>query len=157
TVPASRTVSLTGTGSYSSSVTAGASAWLSVTPASGALPATVTVSAAGGPISGSSFNANITFLAGNTSTQVGGTLNVFATTPQVFQDVPVSSLYLDYIFLLNRLGISVGCNSVPNYCPQDSINQGQMAVFVIRALLGDDFPTSQTPYFTDVPATNVYF
>ena len=42
--------------------------------------------------------------------------------------------------------------------PDDPIPESQMAVFVIRSVNGNDsFAYTPTPYFTDVPATNLYF
>jgi hypothetical protein len=75
-----------------------------------------------------------------------------------------------------RLGITIGCsvNDVQrNYCPNDPVTRGQMAVFLIRAKMRNVFPASlsgapgtgdnfglfsaSTPYFTDVPTTHPYF
>ena len=44
------------------------------------------------------------------------------------------------------------------YCPNDNLPESQMAVFVIHSVEGgDNFPYAQTPYFTDVPSSNLYF
>src|SRR6185369_13003498 len=63
------------------------------------------------------------------------------------------------IDLLKEHEITHACQDVPlKYCPNDNISEAQMAVFVIRSLIGsDNFPYTTTPYFTDVPATYLYF
>jgi len=84
----------------------------------------------------------------------------------VFEDVPASgvpdSIFFPYVQRLSQLGITAGCEtSPPLYCPDDSITQGEMAVFMIRAwMLANNLTTftyPETPYFTDVPATNEFF
>jgi hypothetical protein len=83
-----------------------------------------------------------------------------------FQDVPPSGItdseYFPYVQRLAQLGITVGCQTSPAlFCPDESIPQAQMAVFVIRAwMLANNIPTltyPTTPYFTDVAATDEYF
>jgi hypothetical protein len=83
-----------------------------------------------------------------------------------FQDVPPSgvpdSKYFDYVQRLAQLKITVGCQTSPAlFCPDESIPQGEMAVFAIRAwMLANNIATltyPTTPYFTDVPATDEYF
>jgi len=87
-------------------------------------------------------------------------------TTAYFQDLPSSGItdseYFPYVQRLAQLGITVGCQTSPAlFCPDESIPQGEMAVFVIRAwMLANNitsltYPT--TPYFTDVPATDEYF
>ena len=76
-----------------------------------------------------------------------------------FQDVPASgvpdSQYFPFVQRLAQLGITVGCQtSPPLFCPDESIPQGQMAVFVIRAWMLANNLSSFTsyppaPYFTD--------
>jgi hypothetical protein len=90
-------------------------------------------------------------------------------TTAYFGDVPAfgvpDSEYFDYVQRIAQLGITVGCQtSPPLYCPDESISQGEMAVFVIRAWMfvttGNataTFTYPPTPYFTDVPATDEYF
>jgi hypothetical protein len=75
------------------------------------------------------------------------------------------SEYFDYVQRIAQLGITVGCQTTPPmYCPDESISQGEMAVFIIRAWMWvttgnatDTFTYPATPYFTDVPATDEYF
>jgi hypothetical protein len=75
---------------------------------------------------------------------------------QVFNDVDPSNIFFDYITLLNRYGTSNGC--APSvFCVNDVTTRGTMAELVIRSMLGEVFPYSQTPFFTDVPATHPQF
>lgn len=83
-----------------------------------------------------------------------------------FQDVPSSgvtdSMYFQFVQSIAQLGITAGCQATPAlFCPDQSITQGQMAVFMIRAwMLVNNLTTftyQTTPYFTDVPATDQYF
>jgi S-layer homology domain len=61
---------------------------------------------------------------------------------------------------MKELGITAGC-SPTQYCPDDPVTRGQMAVFLIRAVLGitaqDTPPSPATPFFTDVPAAHPFF
>jgi hypothetical protein len=53
--------------------------------------------------------------------------------------------------------ITSGCTAT-TYCPSDITNRGQMAVFLIRAILGsENFNFPAAPFFTDVPATHPFF
>jgi uncharacterized protein YjdB len=73
-------------------------------------------------------------------------------TRQVFADVPLGVYYFDAVNLLYGRGITNGC-STTDYCPTENITRAQMAIFIVRAVLGlDSFPYSTTPYFSDVPA-----
>jgi hypothetical protein len=75
---------------------------------------------------------------------------------QVFQDVPFAHPFFNYIWLMSEYTITHGCG-VATYCPDDPVTRGEMAVFIIRALMGDSFAYQQTPYFTDVPASHPFF
>ncbi len=79
-----------------------------------------------------------------------------------FQDVASTSSYFPFVQKLAELGISGGCSSSPPlFCPTNTITQEQMAVFTIVAwMLANDLSTftyTETPYFTDVPSTSIYF
>ena len=87
-------------------------------------------------------------------------------TTAYFTDMPATGItdseYFPFVQRIAQLGITVGCQtSPPWYCPDSSITQAQMAVFAIRAwMLANNLTTftyPQTPYFTDVPATDEYF
>jgi streptogramin lyase len=54
-----------------------------------------------------------------------------ACTPGVFADVACPSLYAAWIEQLANEGITAGCGG-GNYCPDDSITRGQMAVFLVK-------------------------
>jgi photosystem II stability/assembly factor-like uncharacterized protein len=76
-----------------------------------------------------------------------------------FLDVSSTDPFLPAIDLLRESFVTSGCQaSPPGYCPNDNITLGQMAVFVVRSVMGNDnFTYTTTPYFTDVPATHQFF
>jgi len=49
----------------------------------------------------------------------------------VFNDVPCPSQFADWIEQLADEGITGGCGG-GNYCPNDPITRGQMAVFLVK-------------------------
>jgi hypothetical protein len=55
--------------------------------------------------------------------------------PQVatFNDVPTNHAQFEYIEALAAAGISIGCGN-GNYCPDNPLTRGQMAVFLAKAL-----------------------
>jgi hypothetical protein len=56
--------------------------------------------------------------------------------PQVFGDVPQFSFAANYILDLYNRGITGGCSASPLlYCPDNPVNRGQMAVFLVRTFL----------------------
>lgn len=70
------------------------------------------------------------------------------------------SIFRDYINAIYKEGITVGCRQQGGnvyFCPTNFVTRGEMAAFVIRALFGETFNFDQTPYFSDVPGTNVFF
>lgn len=83
-----------------------------------------------------------------------------ASQTPYFTDVPANHPYFRYIQKLKELGITTGCTPT-TYCPDDPINRGQLAVFLIRARLAIQAPTipfaPTTPFFTDVPPNHPYF
>ncbi len=80
-------------------------------------------------------------------------------TPLTFADVPIDYTFFDAIGFLRARAITDGCASAPlRFCPDDNITRGQMAVFIIRSIMGgDSFTYSSTPYFSDTPATHPFF
>ncbi|HXW68427.1 MAG TPA: DUF3443 family protein, partial [Dissulfurispiraceae bacterium] len=81
----------------------------------------------------------------------------FAQTPAAaFFDVPSSYWAYAYVEAIYNAGITVGCGN-SDYCPAGDVTRDEMAAFIIRALYGDNFTYTQTPYFTDVPATDYFF
>jgi hypothetical protein len=157
--PAAIPLSVTAT--PDTTVQAGSSAaWLATTPGSAITPATFQVSVSPGGLPANTYQGSVTLSANGTSIQAPVSLVVFApgATSQIFADVPASHPWIDYIFLLNRFAITVGCRETPlAYCPGETTTQAQMAAFLIRALMGENFAYPATPYFSDMPASNSLF
>jgi hypothetical protein len=94
-----------------------------------------------------------------TATQAGN--NGFAPANPVtqsftvlFGDVSPANYYYDAVNALAQHGITAGCGN-QDYCPLQNVTRDQMAIFIVRAILGgDNFTYSATPYFSDVqPST----
>jgi hypothetical protein len=64
---------------------------------------------------------------------VGYRLQVPDFTNQDFTDVPKSSPQFQFIEALSHAGITAGCGG-GNYCPDNPVTRGQMAVFLAKAL-----------------------
>jgi sugar lactone lactonase YvrE len=84
------------------------------------------------------------------------------TPTAYFQDVTSTSIYFPFVQRIKDLGITAGCStSPPLFCPDTSITQGQMAVFMIVGWMLENnlttFTYTTTPYFTDVLATDPFF
>jgi hypothetical protein len=71
----------------------------------------------------------------------------------VFTDVPADSPFAPWIEEVAALQISVGCGG-GRFCPQEPVTRAQMAVFLLKALLGSGYtPASATgTIFGDVPS-----
>ena len=70
---------------------------------------------------------------------VGYILQVSAPPPSSdFGDVPTSSPQFQFIEALCHSGITAGCGG-GNFCPDQPVTRGQMAVFLAKAL-GLQFP-----------------
>lgn len=81
-----------------------------------------------------------------------------ATETQVFQDVPATDPAFDYINLFKMYGVTSGCSVTPSlYCPGAATTRAQVAAFVVRATVGENFPYTQTPYYSDVPPSYPLF
>lgn len=94
---------------------------------------------------------------GNTSGRWGTAGAYFPmTTAAQFTDVLPASPYFDFVNVIKLWSITSGCTAT-TYCPTANVTRGQMAVFVVRSVVGDDFTFSATPAFTDVPATHPFF
>jgi len=79
-------------------------------------------------------------------------------TTSAFTDVPSTSPYYDFINVLSSWQITTGCSANPPlFCPTNIVTRDQIATFVIRSMLGNTFTYSNTPHFTDVPATSPFF
>ncbi len=79
-----------------------------------------------------------------------------------------NDFYFPYIQKMKELGITNGCGTGTTYCPNDPVENYQIAVFVSRARVladgsctipcgNDNFPYNPTPYFVDVPLGHTYF
>jgi hypothetical protein len=90
---------------------------------------------------------------------MGGDNFTYLSVPY-FLDVPANAFGFKWIQKMFELGITAGCGAA-NYCPNDNVTRGQMAVFVIRARLGaaadGSFIYPLSPSFTDAPANYPYF
>jgi len=74
-----------------------------------------------------------------------------------YSDVPANNLFADYIRIIKSNAVTSGC-SATDFCPNDTTTRGQMAVFIVRSVLGtDDFTVRNEPYFSDVPASHPLF
>ncbi len=71
----------------------------------------------------------------------------------VFPDVPASDPFAAWIEELAGLGVTTGCGN-GNYCPGDPVTRAQMAVFLLKTLLGSSYapPPPTGTIFGDVPA-----
>jgi hypothetical protein len=77
----------------------------------------------------------------------------------IFSDVPVSSTYAPWIEDLFNRGITSGCSASPLlYCPGDPVTREQMAVFLLKTLLGSSYtpPACTNPTFGDVPCSSPF-
>ena len=80
----------------------------------------------------------------------GGGYAAPAWTGATFTDVP-NDFFGPFIEELARRGITSGCTPT-EYCPGQPVLRAQMAVFLLRTLLGADYvPPAWTGMFTDVP------
>jgi predicted DNA-binding antitoxin AbrB/MazE fold protein len=75
---------------------------------------------------------------------------IYGSTPY-FPDVLSGHWAFKYIQKLYEEGITTGYDD-GTYKPLREVNRAQMAIFIIRALYGDDFIYSSIPYFPDVPS-----
>jgi len=93
-----------------------------------------------------------------TATQAGNSTYEPAASTQsftvLFSDVAPSDIFYNEINAFAQLGITNGCGN-NNFCPTENVTRDQMAIFIVRAVYGNDnFTYSSTPYFSDVtPAT----
>jgi uncharacterized repeat protein (TIGR01451 family) len=72
-------------------------------------------------------------------------------TGTVFLDVPQGSFAADWIEELASLGVTGGCGG-GNYCPAAPVTRAQMAVFLLKMLLGSAYvPPVVAQIFNDVP------
>ncbi|HEY1249866.1 MAG TPA: S-layer homology domain-containing protein [Thermoanaerobaculia bacterium] len=71
-------------------------------------------------------------------------------TGAVFDDVQPGDFAADWIEELAALGVTGGCGG-GNYCPNDPVTRAQMAVFLLKTLLGSSYdPPDPVGVFADV-------
>ena len=77
-------------------------------------------------------------------------------TTQVFDDVPCSLVFAPWINELVAEGFTGGCGSGNTYCPASPVLRQQMAVLLLRTLLGTGYtpPACTDETFTDVPCSS---
>jgi len=85
----------------------------------------------------------------------GGDNFPFEAVP-FFDDVPANHPFFKWIQKMREYGITSGCTGT-SYCPDSNVTRGQMAVFIVRALVGNNFRFSATPYFDDAAANHPFF
>jgi hypothetical protein len=99
--------------------------------------------------------------AGTTS-PAGGSLTLtlptysatLAVTLADFDDVPVSNPFYDFVMTVADDGVSAGCGG-GSFCPEAAVTRAQMAVFLLKASLGEGSapPPATGMTFADVPAS----
>jgi hypothetical protein len=94
-----------------------------------------------------------------TASQAGNSIYSPATPVKqsftvLFGDIAPADHYFAAINAMALHGITSGCGS-NDYCPGTNVTRDQMAIFIVRAIMGNDnFTYTAAPYFTDVqPAT----
>ena len=141
-----RTVAVTCSAASCAWTAASNDSWLAITSgASGTGSGTVAYSVA----------ANATGSARNGTLTVAGSTVTIRQAGATFADVP-DNVFKPYIYAIYTEGITVGCGS-GNYCPSSNVTRGQMAAFIIRALYGETFSYTATPYYSDVPSGHNFF
>jgi hypothetical protein len=76
-----------------------------------------------------------------------------AATLLDFSDVPVTHPFYDFVMKTEDDGVSAGCGGGA-FCPDASVTRAQMAVFLLKASLGEHYapPPATGAVFADVPA-----
>ena len=75
----------------------------------------------------------------------------------IFTDVPPSDPFAPWIEELYRRGVTASCGSGPRYCPATGVQRQQMAVFLLKMLLGSGYtPPPSAGIFRDVHPSNLY-
>ena len=76
---------------------------------------------------------------------------------QSFPDVPTGNQFYAFIETLFHSGVTGGCG-LGNYCPDNSVTRGQMAVFLLKGRFGSSFvpPPATGTVFNDVPASHPF-
>lgn len=73
-----------------------------------------------------------------------------------FDDVLCPSAFADWIEDLHARGIVSGCGG-DNFCPAANVTRAQMAIFMLKGLIGPDYtPPTCTGVFDDVPCSSLF-
>jgi hypothetical protein len=79
------------------------------------------------------------------------------TVTSPFVDVPAADPFAEHIRIIKNKAVTNGC-SPTEFCPNANTTRAQMAVFIVRSVLGtDDFTFPAAPYFQDVASTHPMF
>jgi hypothetical protein len=83
---------------------------------------------------------------------VAATASDPTTIQPAYSDTSAGDYFFNAVNLMREYGITAGCSvSPPMYCPNDNVTRAQMAIFIVRSVMGGDaFTYSATPHFTDV-------
>ncbi|MCX8042033.1 MAG: S-layer homology domain-containing protein, partial [Thermodesulfobacteriaceae bacterium] len=73
-----------------------------------------------------------------------------------FSDVSPNRWSFKYVQRLYEDGITRGCGET-SFCPESEVTRAQMAAFLVRALVGENFSYNPNPYFMDVPSNHWAF
>jgi hypothetical protein len=90
---------------------------------------------------------------------VEGPLYIPPDATGIFNDVPADDPFARWIEELFNREVVAGCTAPggPNYCPEDPVLRQQMAVFLLKTLLGSDYlPPECNALFDDVPCDNPF-
>jgi glucose/arabinose dehydrogenase len=87
----------------------------------------------------------------------GAGFNPPPCTSPMFNDVPCSNEFAPWVNELARRGITSGCGG-GNYCPNDPVTRGEMAVFLLTTREGTGFmpPACPPSSFGDVPSSSPF-
>jgi len=80
-------------------------------------------------------------------------------TQASFADVPASHWVYSQIESVFSAGITSGCANDPRrYCPDNTVDRGQMAVFLLKGIHGGSYtpPPATGTMFLDVPITHLF-
>ncbi len=81
-------------------------------------------------------------LGGNppmTGSGPNGSWDCTDANPNHFTDIPDGVFYCPHVHWMWANGITAGCTTT-EYCPLETVNRGQMAIFIVRAMLGGQPP-----------------
>ncbi len=98
-----------------------------------------------------------------TTSAVGTAAAAIATRRHVlhvggsFADTPPSNIFYPFVENVLHNGVSSGCATPTYFCPASTTLRQQMAVFLLKALLGPCYvPPAATGSFADVPVSNAF-